>query len=140
MNLRVNLEHELDVSWILALWFAIHGGDPGPEGDVLEVSEETYSLANGLVENLLTTYAPYGVHALSHAELETRLVKVGVGAIHPGTQTGGGTTGGEITGGGATGGGPAGPDTGPGGVTVGSSCWHVSANQIRCWKVSFQGG
>ena len=136
MNLRVILEHELDISWILALWFAIHGGDPGPEGGVLEVSEETYRLANGLVENLLTTYAPYGVRTLSHAELEAQLVKVGVGSIHPGTSTGG-TTGGEITGGGTTSGGPTGPDTGPGGVTVGPSCWHMSANQIRCWKVSF---
>ncbi len=138
MNYQMNLEHELDISWILALWFAIHGGDPGPESGVLEVNEETYRLAHGLVENLLATYAPYGVHALSNTELEARLVKVGVGGIHSGPPIGGGMTGGGMTGGGTTGDGPEGPDTGPGGVTVGSSCWHVSANQIRCWKVFFQ--
>ena len=133
MNYQVNFEHEyeLDVSWILALWFAIHGGDPGPEGGALEVSEETHRLAHGLVENLLATYAPYGARTLSAAELEARLVKV-VG-IHSGLPSGG-----ETIGGGTTGGGPAGPDIGPGGVTVGSSCWHVSAHQIRCWKIDFR--
>ena len=132
MHYQMNFEHELDVSWILALWFAIHGGDPGPESGILEVNEETYRLAHGLVENLLATYSPYGVHALTDAELEARLVKLGV---YSGSPSGGGTTAGGTTGGGTTGDGPAGPDIGPGGVTVGSSCWHTSARQIRCWKI-----
>ena len=76
MSFQVNLEHELDISWLIALWFAIHGGDPSPEGGVLEVSEETYRLANSFVENLLATYGRYGARALPTAELEERLVKV----------------------------------------------------------------
>ena len=135
MNLRVNLEHELDVSWILALWFAIHGGDPSPEGGVLEVSEETYRLANGLVENLLTTYAPYGVRVLSHTELETQLrTMVGMQTVSPSHVSalpsplgggGGGTpTGGGGSGGGGGGDGPTGPEIGPGGVPTRPNCWQ----------------
>jgi hypothetical protein len=30
-NHDVVLAHELDAAWIIALWLAIHGGDPGPE-------------------------------------------------------------------------------------------------------------
>ena len=135
MNLRVNLEHELDVSWILALWFAIHGGDPSPEGGVLEVSEETYRLAHGLVENLLTTYAPYGVRALSHAELESQLrTMVGMHSVPPSSVSilpsplgggGGGTPTGGGGGGGAGGGGPTGPDIGPGSIPTRPNCWQM---------------
>jgi len=123
MKLQVNLEHELDISWILALWFAIHGGDPGPESGVLEVSEETYRLANGLVENLLKTYAPYGVRALSNTELETRLVKVvGIHSVPPSLVPNLPSLQNP----------PHGvPNTGFAGV-IPPSCWHISANQIRC--------
>ena len=32
MSIRsINLAHELDAAWIIALWLAIHGGDPAPE-------------------------------------------------------------------------------------------------------------
>jgi|SRR5271166_5257928 len=32
MEIReIYLAHELDAAWIIALWKAIHGGDPGPE-------------------------------------------------------------------------------------------------------------
>ena len=133
MNLRVNLEHELDVSWILALWFAIHGGDPGPDGGVLNVSEETYRLANGLVENLLATYASYGVRALSHAELEAQLhTTVGMHSVPPSdvsklpSPLGGGGGGGTPTGGGGGGGGgdgPTGPEIGPGSIPTHPNCW-----------------
>ena len=41
MSYEIEFAHELDISWLIALWFAIHGGDPSPEGGVLEVSEET---------------------------------------------------------------------------------------------------
>ena len=123
MNLQVNLEHELDISWILALWFAIHGGDPSPENGVLEVSEETYRLAHGLVENLLTAYAPYGVRALSHAELEARLVKVvGIHSVPPSLVPNLPSLQNP----------PQGvPNTGFAGV-IPPSCWHISANHIRC--------
>jgi hypothetical protein len=123
MNLQVNFEHELDISWLIALWFAIHGGDPSPEGGVFEVSEETYALAHGLVENLLATYGRYGARALSNAELEVRLREV-VNMHHvppslvPKLPPEGGV-----------------PNTGPGGLTIPPSCWHVSATQIRCWSV-----
>ena len=123
MNLQVNREHELDMSWLIALWFAIHGGDPSPEGGVFEVSEETYALAHGLVQNLLATYGRYGARPLSNAELEVRLREV-VGMHHvppslvpkqPPPP-------------------PRAPDTGSGEV-VSPSCWHISATQIRCWSV-----
>lgn len=131
MNYQVNFEHELDVSWILALWFAIHGGDPGPEG-VLNVSEETYRLAHGLVENLLTTYAPYSVRALSNTELEARLVKVG--GILPNPEGSGGESGGESGGGEPQGGPLGGPDVGPGGVVVPLPCIQLGQRQIHCFS------
>jgi hypothetical protein len=28
---QLQFTHELDAAWIMALWKAIHGGDPGPE-------------------------------------------------------------------------------------------------------------
>ena len=132
MNHQVNFEHELDVSWILALWFAIHGGDPGPEGGILDVSEETYRLAHGLVENLLTTYAPFGVRALSDTELEARLVKVG--GILPNPEESGGGSGGEPQGGEPQGGPLGGPDIGPGGVVVSLPCVQTPRQgHIHCF-------
>ena len=73
MSYEIEFAHELDISWLIALWFAIHGGDPSPEGVKLEVSEETYALANGLVQHLLATYKGLGARALPEAELEARL-------------------------------------------------------------------
>jgi hypothetical protein len=32
----IRYAHVLDAAWILALWKAIHGGDPGPEQMALE--------------------------------------------------------------------------------------------------------
>jgi hypothetical protein len=43
--------HELDISWIIALWRAIHGGDPGPEA----IDRTTAALAGALAAHLAET-------------------------------------------------------------------------------------
>jgi len=45
--------HEADIAWLLALWQIIHGGDPGPEGFV--VDETTLVLAGMLAAQLSKT-------------------------------------------------------------------------------------
>ena len=39
------LAHELDAAWIIALWKAIHGGDPGPEQRVTVSAHEAVAIA-----------------------------------------------------------------------------------------------
>ncbi len=41
-------ENAWDVAWIVAMWKAIHGGDPGPDGSVQVQVSETTALLGGL--------------------------------------------------------------------------------------------
>ena len=124
MTDQVNLANEPDIMWIIALWFAIHGGDPNPEGGVHEVSEETYALANALVENLQATYSRFGARALPKAELEERLVKStgvitypGEFTLKPPPQEGGGTGG-------------------QGSITVGPNCFRGPGGPTYCYSTT----
>jgi len=59
---------ELDAAWILALWKAIHGGDPPPEQIAVEA-----------IAALSSTLISHGeVSESSFAELQTRLKEIGV--------------------------------------------------------------
>ena len=43
--------HVQDISWLIALWLAIHGGDPAPEGPV-RIDETTALVAAALSARL----------------------------------------------------------------------------------------
>ena len=69
---------ELDAAWILALWKAIHGGDPPPEQIAVEA-----------IAALSSTLISHGeVSESSFAELQTRLKEIGVD-LQEETRTGG---------------------------------------------------
>ena len=48
----VQLAHERDASWLMALWLAIHGGDPGPIEGQLVPRELQEGAALGAIEAL----------------------------------------------------------------------------------------
>lgn len=86
---ELTAEHERDLEWIIALWKAIHGGDPAPDG----ISEVTVDPATAMLGELFlaslaetTKTAP-----LSEAALEDALR--GVGLI---TKAGGACPNGEV--------------------------------------------
>jgi hypothetical protein len=69
MNLQeLTLAHEPDVAWIVALWLAIHGGDPGPEAAV-EIDETTALLATALSARLAEKH---GLGPVTHETLQER--------------------------------------------------------------------
>src|SRR5947209_9493224 len=68
------LAHELDAAWIIALWIAIHGGDPAPE---LVAAQAIAALAqyvnaparaNFSFTELQAQFAKLGVQATERAE------------------------------------------------------------------------
>ena len=66
----IRFAHALDAAWIIALWKAIHGGDPGPEQIALE--------AIAALSGTLTGDAG-GAHGQgSFEELQTRLKEIGI--------------------------------------------------------------
>jgi hypothetical protein len=68
------LAHEPDVAWLIALWLAIHGGDPGPEGPI-EIDETTALLAAALSARLGELYGP---GATTAETLQDRLAGTGM--------------------------------------------------------------
>jgi hypothetical protein len=66
----IRFAHELDAAWIIALWKAIHGGDPAPE----QVAVEAIAALSGT----LTSHAGTPTSESSFAELQTRLKEIGV--------------------------------------------------------------
>ena len=48
----VELAHALDPGWLLELWLAIHGGDPGPESKRLKQAEEHLEAASVILREL----------------------------------------------------------------------------------------
>ena len=65
----IRLAHELDAAWIIALWKAIHGGDPAPE----QIAAEAIAALSGTL-----THAGASASESSFAELQTRLKEIGV--------------------------------------------------------------
>jgi hypothetical protein len=61
----INLAHELDPAWIIALWLAIHGGDPSPiEQTVSEAAERA------IAAQIIAELAPFVGGAAGHAIAE----------------------------------------------------------------------
>jgi hypothetical protein len=67
---QTRFAHVLDAAWIIALWKAIHGGDPGPEQIALE--------AIAALSGTLTGQAGAAPSQKSFAELQSRLKEIGV--------------------------------------------------------------
>lgn len=68
MQIReIYLAHELDAAWIIALWKAIHGGDPGPE-----------EIAAQAIAALAQYVAPPAQASFSFNELKEQFGKLGV--------------------------------------------------------------
>ena len=64
--------HELDAAWIIALWKAIHGGDPAPEAVAAQVIAVLAPYLNG---------AESSSSDLSFSELEKRFANFGIHII-----------------------------------------------------------
>jgi hypothetical protein len=50
------LGHALDAGWLMALWLAIHGGDPPPQNQVIAENESLDFAALALVTRLAELY------------------------------------------------------------------------------------
>ena len=66
----IRFAHALDAAWIIALWKAIHGGDPPPEQIAIE--------AIAALSGTLTGHAGATPAESSFAELHSRLKEIGV--------------------------------------------------------------
>lgn len=67
---NIRFAHELDAAWIIALWLAIHGGDPSPE----QIAAEAIAALSAT----LTSHDRGAISESSFAELQTRLKAIGV--------------------------------------------------------------
>ena len=75
---QIRFAHELDAAWIIALWLAIHDGDPSPE----QIAVEAIAALSGT----LTGHGA-GPAESSFEELQGRLKEIGVDFQHE-TQAG----------------------------------------------------
>jgi hypothetical protein len=76
---KLTLAHQLDIAWIIALWKAIHGGDPAPDGPIA-VDERTTELVSRLVDHLTQTQLGEGAQAteLTAPVLQQRAASLGI--------------------------------------------------------------
>lgn len=73
MPIHLSLAHELDAAWIIALWKAIHGGDPSP----IEADVRAAELISELSDHLSRTVG-HGIAPLSLQTFEARLQALGM--------------------------------------------------------------
>jgi hypothetical protein len=66
----IRFAHELDAAWIIALWKAIHGGDPAPEQIMVE--------AIAALSGTLVGHTAAGPAESSFEKLQARLKEIGV--------------------------------------------------------------
>jgi hypothetical protein len=64
----IYLAHELDATWIIALWLAIHGGDPAPEVIAAQAIAALAQYVNGTRQETFT-----------FEELKAQFGKLGIG-------------------------------------------------------------
>jgi hypothetical protein len=73
----IYLAHELDAAWIIALWIAIHGGDPSPDVVAAQAIAALAQYVNGTrqetftFEELKAQFAKLGVGVTERAKEET---------------------------------------------------------------------
>ncbi len=77
MPTKLTLAHELDAAWIIALWKAIHGGDPTPIEVDARAAELISELANHLGHTIGHGAAPLTLHAF-----EARIQALGLQMDH----------------------------------------------------------
>ena len=69
MSVRpIYLAHELDAAWIIALWLAIHGGDPAPEVVAAQAIAALAQYVNGTRQQEFT-----------FEEMKVQFAKLGIG-------------------------------------------------------------
>jgi hypothetical protein len=69
MSIRpIYLAHELDAAWIIALWIAIHGGDPAPDTVAAQAIAALAQYVNGTRQQ-----------AFTFDEMKAQFAKLGVG-------------------------------------------------------------
>lgn len=76
---KLRFSHALDAAWIIALWKAIHGGDPSP----IQIAVEAIAALSGT----LTNQSEGAISESSIVELQTRLKEIGV-ELHVDTKAG----------------------------------------------------
>ena len=64
----IYIAHELDAAWIIALWLAIHGGDPAPEVIAAQAIAALAQYVNGARQETFT-----------YEQLKAQFAKLGVG-------------------------------------------------------------
>lgn len=77
----LKLAHELDASWIIALFKAIHGGDPAPDLQTAHLDEKTVEMVGALTEHLQQTGALSHTEPLTLAKLQARLKVFGIEVV-----------------------------------------------------------
>lgn len=70
MKFEISEAHMADIAWIIALWYAIHGGDP-PPSEIL-VDSETVEMAAALVDHLFATSSQQEEAAFTYQSLQER--------------------------------------------------------------------
>ena len=81
---EIQLAHELDAAWIIALWIAIHGGDPSPEAVAAQAIAALAQYLRGAeysfsFSQLKEQFAKLGVQVTEHTE-EADAQAAGAGA------------------------------------------------------------
>ncbi|MER5636555.1 hypothetical protein ABT095_06355 [Kitasatospora sp. NPDC002227] len=71
----IQLVHELDAAWILALWIFIHGGDPAPGS--ISVDRAAVLAAAGLSEHLAAKIKP-SQRVVNLEQLQAKLKPLGI--------------------------------------------------------------
>lgn len=89
MDRHLVLAHELDAAWIIALWLAIHGGDPAP----IEISQtQAEAVSASIVAALSPAQGGYigaASESLSLERLQSRLKEFNVKVTQGRQATGG---------------------------------------------------
>jgi hypothetical protein len=76
---EIILAHEPDIAWLVALWIAIHGGDPAPEGPIA-IDPTTALLATALSSRLQEVHGP---GPMTFEALRERLESAGIAVQGP---------------------------------------------------------
>ena len=83
-RIEVQLAHELDASWIIALYLAIHGGDPPPNEQNVRINEGTIQTVAELAGQIRETGALRNAPPLTLAMLQARMKSFGIEVVQGG--------------------------------------------------------
>jgi hypothetical protein len=80
-RIEIELAHELDASWIIALYLAIHGGDPPPNEQNVRINEAIIQKVAELAAQFRETGALRNAPPLTLAMLQERMKSFGVEVV-----------------------------------------------------------